>query len=91
MIAQSLEVGAGLQICLITNNNFNKPALVYWNVHHSPLLAPPEIPPQRGEEKDKPLIWEGVGGGVLVSHLTDNRYSFAIARYLQSKRSPTLI
>jgi hypothetical protein len=24
-----------------------------------PLLAPPSIPPQRGEEKDKPLIWEG--------------------------------
>ena len=28
-------------------------------VHHSPLLA----------------SGEGVGGGVLVSHLTDNRYS----------------
>ncbi|AHJ29693.1 hypothetical protein [Nodularia spumigena] len=50
-------------------------------VHHSPLLAPPEIPPLRGEEKDKPLIWEGVGGGVVVSHLTDNRYSnFGYAR-----------
>ncbi|AHJ31182.1 hypothetical protein NSP_48900 [Nodularia spumigena CCY9414] len=28
----------------------------------SPLPAPPEIPPQRGEEKDKPLIWEGIKG-----------------------------
>jgi hypothetical protein len=27
----------------------------------TPLLAPPSIPPQRGEEKDKPLIWEGLG------------------------------
>ena len=34
----------------------------------SPLLAPPSIPPQRGEEKDKLLILEGVGGGVLVPH-----------------------
>ncbi|ULP74724.1 hypothetical protein BDGGKGIB_04394 [Nodularia sphaerocarpa UHCC 0038] len=47
-------------------------------VDHSPLLAPPSIPPQRGEEKDKPLIWEGVGGGVLVSHLTDNRYILSL-------------
>ncbi|ULP71440.1 hypothetical protein BDGGKGIB_01066 [Nodularia sphaerocarpa UHCC 0038] len=31
----------------------------------SPLLAPPEIPPQRGEEKDKPLIWEGLGVGFI--------------------------
>ncbi|MDB9375407.1 hypothetical protein PN464_18735, partial [Nodularia sphaerocarpa CS-585] len=38
----------------------------------------PSIPPQRGEEKDKPLIWEGVGGGVLVSHLTDNRYILSL-------------
>jgi len=34
----------------------------------SPLLAPPSIPPQRREEKDKLLILEGVGGGVLVPH-----------------------
>jgi len=35
----------------------------------SSLLAPPSIPPpQRGEEKDKLLILEGVGGGVLVPH-----------------------
>jgi len=35
-----------------------------------PLLAPPSIPPLRGEEKDKLLILEGVGGGggVLVPH-----------------------
>ncbi|MDP5337202.1 MAG: hypothetical protein NWQ28_01315, partial [Nodularia sp. (in: cyanobacteria)] len=29
----------------------------------APLLAPPEIPPQRWEENDKPLIWEGLGVG----------------------------
>ncbi|MTJ12016.1 hypothetical protein FJR11_05275 [Anabaena sp. UHCC 0187] len=33
-----------------------------------PLIAPPSIPPQRGEEKDKLLILEGIGGGVLVPH-----------------------
>ena len=26
LMAERLEVGAGLQICSITNNNFNKPA-----------------------------------------------------------------
>ncbi|EAW46918.1 photosystem I assembly protein Ycf3 [Nodularia spumigena CCY9414] len=39
------------------------------NPHLAPLLAPPEIPPQRGEEKDKPLIWEGQGVGLLPSSL----------------------
>ncbi|MFM5941911.1 MAG: hypothetical protein ACKO9G_00710 [Dolichospermum sp.] len=36
----------------------------------SPLLAPPSIPPQRGEEKDKLLILEGVGGGVTLYLIT---------------------
>ncbi|QSV71685.1 MAG: hypothetical protein HEQ20_14180 [Aphanizomenon flos-aquae KM1D3_PB] len=40
-----------------------------YKVHLSPLIAPPSIPPQRGEEKDKLLILEGVGGGVLVPGL----------------------
>jgi hypothetical protein len=40
-----------------------------YKVHLSPLLAPPSIPPLRGEEKDKLLILEGVGGGVLVPGL----------------------
>jgi hypothetical protein len=35
------------------------------------ILAP-SIPPLRGEEKDKLLIWEGVGGGVLVPHNIGN-------------------
>ncbi|MFM6752808.1 MAG: hypothetical protein ACKPKP_17550, partial [Dolichospermum sp.] len=30
--------------------------------HISYILAPPSIPPLRGEEKDKLLILEGVGG-----------------------------
>ena len=42
---------------------------------HLPPLAPPSIPALQGEEKDKLLILEGVGGGVLVSHSTENRYS----------------
>ena len=43
--------------------------IVLWNeVDYSPLLAPPSIPPQRGEEKDKPLISEGVGGGVAITN-----------------------
>jgi hypothetical protein len=29
------------------------------HLYSTPLLAPPEIPPQRGEEKDTPLIWRG--------------------------------
>ncbi|MFM6011817.1 MAG: hypothetical protein ACKO99_14430 [Dolichospermum sp.] len=36
----------------------------------SPLLAPPSIPPQRGEEKDKLLILERVGGGVTLYLIT---------------------
>jgi hypothetical protein len=34
------------------------------------ILAP-SIPPLRGEEKDKLLILEGVGGGVFVPHNTE--------------------
>ncbi|MFM6755519.1 MAG: hypothetical protein ACKPJ8_11080, partial [Dolichospermum sp.] len=36
----------------------------------SPLLAPPSFPPLRGEEKDKLLILEGVGGGVTLYLIT---------------------
>ncbi|MFM6024521.1 MAG: hypothetical protein ACKPER_16620 [Dolichospermum sp.] len=40
-----------------------------YKVHLSPLLAPSSLPPLRREEKDKLLILEGVGGGVLVPGL----------------------
>ncbi|ULP72291.1 hypothetical protein BDGGKGIB_01930 [Nodularia sphaerocarpa UHCC 0038] len=47
-------------------------------LHHSPLLAPPEIQAQRGEEKDKLLIWEGVWGwGSYISLNREPLYKFS--------------
>ncbi len=39
LIAESLDVGAGLQICSISNNNFNKPAPTWFllSTQHSAL------------------------------------------------------
>ncbi|MFM6009625.1 MAG: hypothetical protein ACKO99_03080 [Dolichospermum sp.] len=48
----------------------------------SPLLAPPSIPPQRGEEKDKLLILEGVGGGVTLYLITSVSAVYMIWFYL---------
>jgi hypothetical protein len=41
-----------------------------YNIGFTPLLAPPSVPPQRGEEKDKPLIWEGLGVGFIRDYLS---------------------
>ncbi len=42
LIAESLDVGAGLQICSITHNNFNKPARTWFRLStpYSALSTP---------------------------------------------------